>query len=272
VSYDLWAWKWAENDRSATPTDIVELALATSKIVDSQVPGLTEYVIDEGPPHPAIAPFEIVDVLTVLRERLGRHSVLTGDNPSLQEMELYRDQTGNAWRLDFAVERELVEHLLPVGLGTAFAKAGLVLFDAWRQRIVRPGSPKTLSFEWGGKVGGIEYEPDWALIGARLQALSDGDYAILQNKLGDYVQCAGSAKAMTVECRIWSERGYHHWVAGTQGEDAEVHEVIGPSGPVAVRAYEAMNADAASRIFQSFMTTGLRDSKFRWRDITATFI
>ena len=76
---------------------------------------------------------------------------------------------------------------------------------------------------------------------------------------------------MTVECRIWNDRGFHHWVAGTQEEDAELREVQGPSGPVSVRGYECMSADGAARIFETFMSGGERDSKFRWRDITATF-
>lgn len=270
MSYDVWAWKWATNEVPAKPRDIAAISPERVGSASSSEPGLTELVIDQ-PLHPALAPFAPDELFASLRHSLGRHFDLKAERPALHNMELYRDAEGRGWRLDFAVDRDLVSHLLPVGLGRAFAALGMVVYDAWRERIVRPGLPKTLVFEFGGAEPGAIYEPDWSEVEARLDELGVSDFAILENQRGDYVQCAGSADAVTVECRVWAGAGFHHWVAGAQRADTEPGHISGPDGPIAVRGYEVLQAPDVVKIFRAFFDSGVRHTRYRWRDITSAF-
>jgi len=270
VSYDVWAWKWAANEVSARPGDVAAVAPERVRSAPSTVPGLTELIIG-GPLHPALEPFSPEAVFASLSESLGRHFHLGGERPSLHNVELYRDEEGRGWRLDFAIDRDLVAHLLPVGLGRAFAAVDMVVYDAWRQRIVRPGLPKTRVFEFGGDEPGAVYEPEWSDLETRLLGLGASDFAILENQRGDYVQCAGSADAVTVECRVWSGTGYHHWVAGAQRADTEPGHIRGPDGPITVRGYEVLQAPDVVKIFKAFYDSSVRHTRYRWRDITSSF-
>ncbi|PZM65266.1 hypothetical protein [Paenibacillus dendritiformis] len=90
----------------------------------------------------------------------------------------------------------------------------------------------------------------------------------------EYIQCAGSASALTVEVRIpGDEPGFRHFVAGVKAEyllraDAEVTY---SGGTIYVKEIEVLNAGQASELFQYFVQNKQIPLDYAARDITNMF-
>lgn len=89
----------------------------------------------------------------------------------------------------------------------------------------------------------------------------------------EYIQCPGSASALTVEFRIPDEPGFRHFVAGVKAEyllraDAEVTY---SGGTIYVKENEVLNAGQASELFQYFVQNKQTPLHYAARDITNMF-
>lgn len=84
-----------------------------------------------------------------------------------------------------------------------------------------------------------------------------------------YVQCAGSAEAMTVEIRERTPRGPRHFVLGLAEPTGEADVVIEfDEFAVNVHPEEVFNAAQATEVFHEYIETGTVGERWHRREIT----
>lgn len=75
---------------------------------------------------------------------------------------------------------------------------------------------------------------------------------------GEYLQCAGSAKAMTVELRQESADGHDHWVLATGPITGEMHHTVTWDVEffAQVHVEEVFTSEQAAPLFEEYYLTG----------------
>ncbi|CAH8704000.1 hypothetical protein WDD9_001353 [Paenibacillus melissococcoides] len=88
-----------------------------------------------------------------------------------------------------------------------------------------------------------------------------------------YIQCAGSASALTVEYRIPDEAGFRHFAAGMKAENLlrPDAEITYSGGTIYVKDNEVLNAGQASELFQYFIQNKQIPLQYTAREITNMF-
>ena len=124
----------------------------------------------------------------------------------------------------------------------------------------------TFGFEWFlGRMDGVK------TFAYNLWHYPDGlDYEDVDREAEseEYLQCAGSAAALTVELRERSGDGYDHWVLATAPVTGERDHTItwDEDFSTQVHAEEVFTSSEAAPLFEEYYRTGsIPDSVPRWR-------
>lgn len=86
---------------------------------------------------------------------------------------------------------------------------------------------------------------------------------------GSYLQAAGNAKRMTVECHVVGSQRTTHAVLGRQGPPGSATTIPSTVGPITVSTSEVWTALEAADLFTAYAETGSVAPDLHRRDITA---
>ena len=116
--------------------------------------------------------------------------------------------------------------------------------------------------------------PNWLGIKSALNEL-DGKingHLILENKNGDYIQCAGWMEKMTVEYRINSKPKFKHFVIGKGGNKSPLKVewicLQTAVGEIMVHKEEVLNIKDAEFIFKEFYKNNSIPTDLNKRNVT----
>ena len=105
----------------------------------------------------------------------------------------------------------------------------------------------------------------------KLDGIENG-YLILENDNGDYIQCAGQPKMLTVEYRLNSKPNFKHYVIG-KGKDKSPMKVSWIAlqnnlGPIMVHKEEVLNLKDAELIFKEYYEKQTIPTELNKRNVT----
>ncbi|MFT5121495.1 MAG: hypothetical protein ACI97B_000119, partial [Verrucomicrobiales bacterium] len=116
---------------------------------------------------------------------------------------------------------------------------------------------------------------DWKKANALLSGLNvkGRSFIIFEKEYGDYVQCAGSKKAMTIEARSYNKDGtFRHVVFGFRELDGDEVEIPGNERNHHTDASQVLTLKDARSILQPWLAGYAFPTRFVQTDITSHFL
>lgn len=111
--------------------------------------------------------------------------------------------------------------------------------------------------------------PTWEDITALMTKLNGlgTSFIVLENEIGDFVQCLGSSDKLTVEYRYHSDEGDQHVVIGKAPVDTKRATIHTVSGSATVYRNEIFDLDELATIFKGFYDTNKIQGDYLFRPI-----
>ena len=111
-------------------------------------------------------------------------------------------------------------------------------------------------------------KPSWTQISNEVAKIDGNEtcFLILENEIGDYMQCLGNKKDITIEYRFKTENSFSHVVLGTQPTQKQEITITTSTGDVTVFKNETFNPEELLNILQKFYKFNSVDKVYNYRE------
>jgi len=250
TEHKLCVWKWAENNVSGVPEQIIQ------DLMEREVPA-------------AIQPFEPAPFEDTLDH------VLAAIQPEMRMLLwVYEKEVfdGQVVAVKATLHADPADEALKV-IGTAAVEHGLIAYDATTERLVSPCLPKKFELT-RYDIRGASYDPSLQMVLEAVEGVDvrkGANYAILSNHTGNYVQALGCDGKFGVEWRTYKDRtwqNYLHLSAGHNPPEMRMVFIGVPQHHITKFASEVLTLDEVKKIFTAFYNGEKPLAEFHWRDMT----